>query len=43
MKTKSVMRPSETQRRVLNLERLELDAGRVEDAMIRLLINRRIR
>jgi len=30
MKTKRVVRPSETQRIVLNLEPAELDAGRVE-------------
>jgi hypothetical protein len=37
MKTKSTVRPSETQRIVLNLEPAELGAGRVEVRIIRLL------
>jgi hypothetical protein len=41
MKTKSVVRPSEIQRTALNLERPELGASRVEDAMICLLGDRR--
>jgi hypothetical protein len=35
MKTKSTMRPSETQRIVLNLEPAELGASRVEVGIIR--------
>ena len=36
MKTKSVVRPSETQRTVLNLEPADLGASRVEVGIIRL-------
>jgi hypothetical protein len=36
MKTKSTVKPSETQRIVLNLEPAELDVSRVEVGIIRL-------
>ena len=36
MKTKNAVRPTEIQRTVLNVERTELGAGRIEDAITRL-------
>jgi hypothetical protein len=39
MKTKSAVRPREIQRTVLDLERTELGAGRVEVGMIRFSVD----